>query len=302
MLDEGLNEYWNQRMLVQRKQRIAIGNRWTKLLGFDISMSGNEMERLGAQLGEPADPLGENSWHRYSSGSYGSVYSRTATTMRDLEVALGKDVVERAFKLYYARWKFRHPGIADLREALVEASGRRDVVERTFAQHIYGVSKVDNRIVEINTSEVLPQPGLVEFKGKPVELTQELIDKAVENTRERWKKAHPKAKPEEGAFPYRTHVVVRRTGAVAPQTLLVKFADGSSKTVRWDDDRTWARFSFTTRSKAVSAELDPERRTFLDRDRLDDSRTVESNGAASRRWGSDAASLLQSLFALLVTL
>lgn len=302
MLDEGLNEYWNQRMLAQRKQRIVISNKWTKLLGFDISMDGYDMERLGAQLAEPADPLGENSWHRHSSNSYGSVYSRTATTMRDLEVALGKDVVERAFKLYYARWKFRHPSIADLREALAEASGRRDVVERTFAQHIYGVSKVDNRIVEIKTSEVLPQPGLVEFKGKPVELTQELIDKAVENTRERWKKAHPKAKPEEGAFPYRTHVVVRRTGAVAPQTLLVKFADGSSKTVRWDDDRTWARFAFTTRSKAVSAELDPESRINLDRDKLDNSRTVESNGAASRRWSSDVASLLQSFYALLVSL
>jgi len=307
MLDEGLNEYWNQRMLVQRKQGVDASTGWMRKLGIRVAMSGFETERLGAMLGEPADPLGANSWHRYSSSSYGSVYSRTATTMRDLEAQLGKGVVERAYKLYYARWKFRHPSIADLREALIEASGRRDVVERVFAQQVYGVHKVDDRIVEIKSTEILPLPGIVEFKGKRVELTDKVLDKAIESTRERWKKAHPKAKPEAGAFPYRTHVVVRRVGVSLPQTLQVKFADGSTKTVRWDDGNQgkgsrWARFAFTTRSKAVSAELDPERRMFLDSNKLDDSRTVESNSAASRRWSSDFAALLQSLYSLLVTL
>ena len=51
----------------------------------------------------------------------------------------------------------------------------------------------------------------------------------------------------------------------------------------------------------MSAELDPERRVFLDKDKLDDSRTVEANGAASRRWSADIAAFFQSLFALLVT-
>ncbi|MCI4569339.1 M1 family metallopeptidase [Lysobacter sp. CFH 32150] len=302
MLDEGMNQYWNQRMLRERKQDIDASTWWMRKLGIHVGMNSFESERMGAMLGEPADPLGENSWHRLSSTSYFTVYSRTASTMHDLEAQLGKEAIERAFKLYYARWKFRHPSIADLREALIEASGRREVVERVFAQQVYGVNKVDDRIVEIKSTEILPQPGSVEFKGKRVELTSTLLDKAIENVRERWKKAHPKAKPEEGAFPYRTHVTVRRSGVALPQTLRVKFADGTSQTLRWDDQRRWARFAFTTRSKAVSAEIDPERRVFLDRDKVDNSRTVESNGAASRRWGSDFAALLQSLYSLLVTL
>jgi hypothetical protein len=144
----------------------------------------------------------------------------------------------------------------------------------------------------------------VEYKGKPVELTARHIDKAVEGLRAKWKKDHPKAKEGEGPFPYVTRVVVRRDGAAVPQTLLVRFADGSSRTLRWDADEgdRWGRWRFVTRSRAVSVELDPERRVFLDRDKLDDSRTREADGSASRRWTADLAAVVQSFYALLGTL
>jgi hypothetical protein len=97
-------------------------------------------------------------------------------------------------------------------------------------------------------------------------------------------------------------VTVRRDAAPVPQTLKVTFADGSVETVRWDDDRRWARFVFVKPVKGASAELDPERRIYLDSDKLNDSRTVEANHAASHRWGADFAALLQGFYALLGTL
>lgn len=303
-LDEGLNEYWDHRMNVSLRDRVQANTWLTKLIGADVSMGEFDSQRLGAMLGEPADPLGHNAWDRFSSGSYGTVYSRTATMMHDIEQQVGKAALERAFKLYYARWKFRHPGTADLEQALIEGTGRRDVVERAFAQQVYGVRKVDDRIAEFDSNERLPAPGLVEYKGKPVELTDKHIDKAVEDLRAKWKKDHPKAKEGEGPFPYVTRVVVRRDGAAVPQALLVRFEDGSSRTLRWDADEgdRWGRWRFVTRSRAVSVELDPERRVFLDRDKLDDSRTREADGSASRRWTADLAAVIQSAYALLVTL
>lgn len=302
MLDEGLNEYWDQRMLRERGQKLRASSWLTRALGIDLSVEPFDFERLAAVVNDPADGLGGNSWDRYSSGSYGSVYARTATTMRDLEAQLGKATIERAFKQYYARWKFRHPSIADLREVLAEASGDRALVERVFAQQVYAGQKVDDRITSLKSEELLPRPGLVEWKGQPVELTPAQLDKAVAAVRERWKKAHPKAGKDAGAFPYRTHVMVRRDGARVPQVLLVRFADGSTQTLRWDDDAQWKRFSFTTRSRAVSAQLDPERRAYLDRDKLDDGRLLKPDGAAARRFGSDFAALAQSFFSLLVSL
>lgn len=301
-LDEGVNEYWDQRMLSERKQSFHLATPWMKRLGIKPSLQGFVGERLGAQLDDPADPLGQNSWNRLSTSSYGTVYARTATMLRDLEQRVGTPAMERAFKLYYQRWKFRHPSFADFREALAEGTGQRAVVEQAFAHQVYGTRKIDDSISSFSSDEVLPQPGYVDIKGKRVELTSKGIDKAVEKFRADWKKKHPKAKEGMGAFPYRTTVVVRREGADVPQTLRVKFADGSSKTVRWSGERSWQRFSWTTRSKAVSAQLDPDNRIYLDTDKLDDSRTLKPERSVARRWGSDFAALAQAFFALLVSL
>ncbi|KFN44864.1 M1 family metallopeptidase [Arenimonas oryziterrae] len=302
MLDEGLNEYWDMRMLRAKGADIHVTTPFLRRIGIEPVVAPFAFERGGASIWEPADGVGFNSWDRLSSGSYGTVYSRTATMMRDLEAHLGTDVTERAFKVYYARWKFRHPSIADLRDTLAEVSGRPELVDAYFAQQVYATRKVDDRIANFASVEQKPQPGTSEVKGKWVEVTAEQADKLADDQRDAWKKAHPKAKPGEGPFPYRTTVTLRRQGAAVPQTLVVKFADGSSETVHWNENRAWARFVWTKPVKAVSAELDPQGLNLLDANKLDDSRTLEPDPSASRRWSSDVAAVIETAYSLLVTL
>ena len=149
MLDEGLNEYWDQRMLRSENHDLHLTTGPLKKLGIDLRVPVFAYERLGAMTEHPADPIGQNSWNRMSGGSYGTVYSRTATTMRDLEAQVGTPALERAFKLYYARWKFRHPSVADLKAALVEGTGRTDVVDRIFADQVYDVKPVDDSVASV---------------------------------------------------------------------------------------------------------------------------------------------------------
>ncbi len=302
MLDEGLNEYWDQRMLRSEKRDIHLTMPLLKKLGIDLKMPVFAYEGLGAMNASPADPLGANSWDRMSGGSYGTVYSRTATTMHDLEARVGTPALERAFKLYYARWKFRHPSIADLEQALIEGTGQRAAVEQIFAQQVYGVGKVDDSIASFSSNEVLPQPGYVDQGGKRVERTSKDIEKTIDDKRQAWKKAHPKAKDGHGPFPYRTNVLVRRAGVDIPQTVVVKFADGSSKTVRFSGDKPWQRFTWTTDSKAVSVQLDPDQKSNLDRSSLDNSRTLKPDKSVARRIGGQVATLLQTIFMILVNL
>jgi hypothetical protein len=127
------------------------------------------------------------------------------------------------------------------------------------------------------------------------------IDKRVEKDREAWKKANPKAKEGSGPYPFRTEVLVRRYGAAVPQTLVVKFADGSVETVRWDANESWHKFSWVRPARAVSAELDPQRLHYLDVSKLDDSRTLKANASASRRWGMDIAAFFEYLLTLIAT-
>ncbi|HEV7779516.1 MAG TPA: M1 family metallopeptidase [Luteibacter sp.] len=302
MLDEGLNEYWDQRMLRERKQDIHLTSPFLKWLGFQPVLSVFGLERLTAGLGQPADPLGQNAWDRLSGASYGSVYSRTATAMHDLEERLGKEVTEKAFRQYYASWHFRHPSVADLRATLAEVSGDPKTVNEVFDQYVYGTDRIDDRVKDIVSEEVLPQPGTLVHDGKRTELSGDDNDKQIDAKREAWKKAHPDAKEGTGPFPFRTTVTVWRDGAQVPQTLRVKFADDSVETVTWNDDRRWARFSFVKPVKGVSAELDPEQKILLDTNKLNDSRTVEANSHATRRWTSDIAALVQGIYAFLVTL
>jgi hypothetical protein len=302
MLDEGLNEYWDQRMLRARGQDIDLATPGLKRLGFVPSISGFAMERLTAGLKHPYDPLGENAWDRFSSNSYGTVYSRTATAMHDLEERLGKDVTEKAFREYYRRWHFRHPSAADLRATLIDVSGDARTVNEVFDQYVYGTARIDDRVASIDTQEVLPPAGSTIVDGRHTDGDGEALDKRIDQQRKDWAKAHPNARPGTGPFPWHSTVSVVRDGAPVPQTLRVTFADGSHQELRWNDDRRWARFEFTGPAKVVSAELDPQRKLYLDADKLNDSRTVESDGAASRRWSADFAALVQAFFSFLVSL
>ena len=299
MLDEGLNEYWDLRMLRERGQDIHLANPLSRKLGFAPSFKAFEAERIGTPRSDPADALGQNAYDRLQG--IGPVYSRTATTMRDLEAQIGKEAMEAAFKEYYRRWKFRHPSVADLRETLAEVTGKRVAVEAVFAQQVVRSTRVDDRIAAFSSREELPLPGTRQAGSAWAEDKQSDIDKRVETVRADWKKAHPNAKDGQGPYPWRTEVLVRRQGAPVPQLLRVKFADGSVETVRWDADEPWRKFSWVKPAKAVSAELDPERRHFLDVSKLDDSRTIEPDASASRRWSLDVAAIFQTLLALIAT-
>ncbi|MES2901092.1 MAG: M1 family metallopeptidase [Pseudomonadota bacterium] len=299
-LDEGLNEYWNLRMLRDNKTEHRLSTPLLKSLGFAPLIDGFGMERTGTPREEPADAIGANAWERLQG--IGPVYTRSAIMLRDLEHQLGKEATERAYKAYYQRWKFRHPSIADLRESLAEASGQRAIVERVFAQQVYATAKVDDRIDKFSSVAEKPAPGTSLVNGKRIEETEDALDERLDKLDDAWKKANPNAKNGTGAFPFRTTVTLRRRGAKVPQTLLVKFADGSSETVSWDNDQRWQRFTWLKPVKAVSAELDPQRVHYLDTSKLDDTRTLEANGSAARRWSADLAAIVSVFLSLIATI
>jgi hypothetical protein len=299
VLDEGLNEYWDLRMMRDRGQQVFAATPLTRKLGFAPSFQVFAAERLGTPRSEPADAPGQNAYDRLQD--IGPVYSRTATLMRDLEARIGKEPMERAFKEYYRRWKFRHPSTADLRETLAEVTGQRAAVETVFAQQVYAATRVDDRIADLSSREQLPLPGTRQVGANWIEDKQPDLDKRIEKDREDWKKAHPKAAEGLGPYHWRTEVLLRRYGAAVPQTLVVKFADGSRETVRWDSNETWHKFSWIKPARAVSAELDPQRMHYLDVSKLDDSRTLQPDASASRRWGMDVAAFIEYLLTLIAT-
>jgi len=282
-LDEGLNELWDARMLRDEPIQFpapgllgALGLRTPPLRLFDLERSGTQRFQ--------ADPIAGNSWDRWSRGSYGLVYSRTAVVFHDLEQRLGGDVLERGFREYYRRWRFRHPSTADFEQALVDAGGEQ--VRRFFAEQVYANNPVDDRIEGIETRELVPLPGTsVQAGGLRVELDEAQAHEQERNAREAFKKAHPGAKPEDpGPFPWQSAVRARRYGAEVSQTLMVQFDGGGTEALAWPAGERWHRWVFEKPVRVASARLDPERKILLDLDKLDDGKTREAAPAASRRW------------------
>lgn len=303
-LDEGMNEFWDQRMLAARHpDGIGLTPGWMKALGIDPRFAPFDMERLSSRLRDPVDALGQSAWDRYSSGTYGTIYSRSATLMRELEARIGSAALERGFKLYYERWKFRHPSSADLREALAEGTGERALVEDLFERHVYASSKTGARIVRFESEPDIPRLGYAEdAAGEWRETTEEARDQAVEDARKAWREANPDADIDNaGPYPFVTTILLRREDTT-PERFRVSFADGSRQDFDWHDERLWHRLVLRGPSRASSLVIDPDGVRHLDGNWLDHARTIEPDATASRRWSAELRDLWNGLLALLVQL
>ncbi len=289
-LDEGLNEFWDARMLEGDPLRIPapgilgwVGLRTPPLRWFDL-------ERTGTRRFQ-ADPIAGNSWHRWSSSSYGLVYSRTALVFHDLEARLPPGVLARGFAEYYRRWRFRHPSTADLEQVLAGTGG--DEVNRWFAGQVYANAPIDDRVVSIETRERVPEPGtFVQADGGRIEL-----DEQAARSREREERRKSKE-----PFPWQSTVEVRRYAAHVPETIVFRFDDGSSEVVQWAEAERWHRFMFEKPVRVSSVQIDPDRNVLLDLDKLDDGRTREAATAASRRWTLEFKAWTELLLAMLEAL
>ncbi|HQR30909.1 MAG TPA: M1 family metallopeptidase [Anaeromyxobacteraceae bacterium] len=302
-LDEGMNEWWNARMLGEERFRLRLPA-WARWLGLEApGLSLWDGERAMGTSRHLADPIAGNSWNRWSSGSYSAVYGRTAVSFHDLEQAIGTPLVEKAMRLYHERWKFRHPSTADLKEAFVDAGADRAVVEAFFEAQVFASGPVDDRIVTVRAEEVLPPLGLGERDGERAELTAKGRRKAVEEAREAWRKANGEpgeGKP--GPFPWRNVIAARRFAAAVPQVVVVTFEDGSVERLDWPASQAWGRWELVRPVKVRSAQLDEGRAVFLDLDKLDDGRTREARGRVPARMALSLGGWIQFLASLLEAL
>ncbi len=297
-LDEGLNEFWDARMLDGERLRIpapgllgAIGLRTPELRYFDLERGGTRRFQ--------ADPIAGNSWDRWSSASYGLVYSRTALVFHDLERKLGDEVLARAFREYYRRWRFRHPSTADLESVLAEAGG--PVVRDWFRDQVYRRAPIDDRLVSIEARELVPEPGTFrQADGTRVEIDEKQARRKESEARAAFRAAHPHAAPgDPGPFGWRSVVEARRFEAHVPQTVVIRFDSGEERTLQWPAEERWHRWVFEEPVRVASARLDPGRDVLLDLDKLDDGRTREGSRAASARWTLELKAWAELLLAFL---
>jgi hypothetical protein len=87
---------------------------------------------------------------------------------------------------------------------------------------------------------------------------------------------------------YRTSVTTRRYGeAMFPVDVRVTFENGEQVTERWDGLDRWKLYGYTRPSRALTAQVDPERVLLLDVNYTNNSRTLRPrSAAAATKWSA----------------
>ncbi|MFN7961523.1 MAG: M1 family metallopeptidase [Thermoanaerobaculia bacterium] len=272
-LDEGVNTY-----ATARAQRLAYPPRawvyrlWEVPLQFGTIRLDSPLDTAARYFRQPStDPLARVAYGYLDSSAYrAQTYSKMALLMEQVERTAGSSAMERAMAAYGKAFRFRHPRTADLARTLVAETGMD--LWPLLRQALAGSEVLDYAVTTTKSSRDGGVTGLVEQKGALAEVSGE----------------------GQGDF-YRSEVVVSRLGGVRlPVEVELAFADGRRQRLVWDGEETWVRYRIEG-PRLLWAEVDPEQKMVLDVNRLNNSRRVESDPRASRRWSQRARFWIQNL-------
>jgi hypothetical protein len=223
-------------------------------------------------------PIASAAYAFVDNENYGeATYTSTMRALRTLELTVGSQKMMAAMKAYARAWAWKHPTGRDLFRALEEQLGQD--LTWFFGPVFHEVGGVE---LAVRSVKCLPvrEPRGVFGEGSNRRTVGE--EKAPDTST------------------WRCELVVQSTGTIhLPVDIELRFADGSSERLRWDDrDRaTWQRFVVDRSAKVVEVRLDPDDKIQLDAP-VTHAYRVEGEGAASLRAAARVAWWTQSLMEL----
>lgn len=269
-LDEGITNYYEARIM---DELFGEQSSTVDFLGFRF---GNMESNRGAFFGMANPKIADYnrfSWQFPEGSGHAISYSKTTLWLRTLEGLLGTEALDEIIRTYFQRWRFRHPCgrdfIAVVNEVVQQKYGDEfgPGLSWFFDQVLYGTELCDYAVASISNEPISLPAGIFED-------TEDCI---------RTEDARP---PQ-----FRSKVIVYRLeGLYFPVEVAVTFEDGSVVTEHWDGKGRSQEFVYEGRSKAVIAEVDPERKLYLDKNFINNSLALEPPVAGVRKY------VLQFLF------
>lgn len=265
-LDEGLNTFSTARVIERTYQPNYYAKRyfggflpWVfRDLPISRATDGNRLSgyRAAAESDAPSSPT----W-RYWPGTAGAItYNKTALWLHTLERMLGWETLQRILSTYFSRYAYRHPRPDDFFAIVNEVSGRDltwffDQVHRSSNTFDYGIQTLRSE----------PASGRGFFGDG---------DSRVFST------------PRTRGDVHRTTVVVRRHGeGIFPVDVRLTMENGEQIRWQWDGQERWKLYEVERPSRAVSAQVDPDRVLLLDVNYTNNSATLRPQATrAATKW------------------
>ena len=267
--------------------------------------------RRGGRL----DVMTRNSWSFRNRRSYFvNAYAKPDMVLWTLERYLGSEVMLRAVRAYFERYRYRHPTTEDFVRTVSEVAG--EDLEWFFRETVHSAEAVDYAVTEAR-SVAIP-----DLKGVPpgeAEADEEVTVPAGGESAEAEVPAQLEAEapaPDQGPEVagdasteeetaskklYWSRVVVTRLqGGRFPVDVVMEFEDGKRFRRLWDGQYRWVRYEFKRPSRLKSAVVDPDRKLLLDINPTNNSRLVKppttgGRSLATWKWTAKWLFWLQNL-------
>jgi hypothetical protein len=270
-LDEGVNEWADARVMAElygQRSSILDWGGWQAEIGA-------LRRALDARPGDSPSPIATAAYAFVDNAAYGqATYVETMLALRTLEHTVGSQRFAAAMKAYAKAFAFRHPTGRDLFATLGSELGQDLTWFFAPAFHEVGGLALKLRHAGCRPAHA-PRGVFGEGSAKQTVTEREAPDLGT----------------------WACEVVVQNTGPIhVPVEIELKFADGSSQQLRWDDrgTSTWERFAIERSSRLVEVRLDPAAKIALDNPMLYHYR-LEGDGSAALRTGAWFGSFAHTL-------
>jgi len=267
-MDEGITTYYEGKIL---DSYMTEKTATVEFLGYQ---SGNREWNRAEFFGEQNPEMGPNtlkSWE-YEDNAYGPIsYNKAAVWLETMEGLIGENIMAEVMRTYFQTWKFKHPDRDDFIAIANEVVSRQcphfpEGLDWYFAQVLYGTGSCDYKVSAITNTEIQSPRGYFENTANC-----EIIESE-----------HAK---------YSSKVIVHRLESIQiPNTLRVRFEDGSHQDIEWNGKDNVETFEIKSAHRIVSATIDPDFKITMDKNYLNNSLHAKEDKSGVR-----------SLFARMVT-
>jgi hypothetical protein len=247
-MDEGINSYSEVKVLDS-----ILGKRTSILNLAGATVGEREMQRGSYASVADLDPIAQKAYDYYNNSSYaGITYGKTASVLLTLEGIIGEDVMAKAMRTYFMRYRFTHPTKEDFLKTIEEVSGQN--LRWYFDQAIYGSQVMDYKVLKAESFPV------------------------------NWYEEKKSASQKDKNTVYRSYVWLQRKGDfVMPVEVEIKFDNGEKVREHWDGASRWTKFTYEKKAKIESADIDPDHKIQIDRNDFNNSYRAEAYGRPARK-------------------
>ncbi len=228
------------------------------LLGYRVRNSSFTRNEYASLPNHSIGPIAVRSWD-VRRDYKGIIYSKTATVLQTLKRYIGEEHFDEMMRNYFEQNKFAHPRKDDFVSAVLEEFERHPniltpVIEEFLTDVLDGTKVCDYAVTNIFNGRTPPVSGL--------------IDRTIEY------KMSGLTSP--GAN-YSSVRLERWGSLIVPVDVRINWSDGTVSEEMWDGKSTVFVMEFSRDARIVSAEIDPERKLFLDIDFNNNSISLQSD-------------------------